>query len=408
MAKSAAQTKQNAFKLVTPKGVSVNISKIYNPVAPANLVNRKPKKINDLVHLAEQNPGVMASINQLKAQKKQFSLGAFGISGRTKLSDVVFDETVQRDLVLSHVANTLKAFEPSLTSPVFIADVNGTGYCYDTMHGLTEFALLAKHGLISGVDPQNYLDATYASYTIPNATPGLPAFSAMTRNGLGQKKWSSFDHHKTKVGLARQYPTKYGNLFAKELRLQHICETYEAIPVSLQSPYSGKAGTISRVDALYKYEEFQIEFALDRHKAHWHGTKLDESVYGYYGNMIAYAKSVGWTKKETNKLSDHLDSIIFDFFADLANCRTEVTNAHERWFRACNPIAKKIPNPGDDCFLAVVQKIYIKLNGDDQQVTSHAFNYVHTTTTTTNDIYDYLDDQIKIKVDQYVANNITW
>jgi hypothetical protein len=388
--------------------VSVNISKIYNPVAPANLVNRKPKKINDLVHLAEQNPGVMASINQLKAQKKQFSLGAFGISGRTKLSDVVFDETVQRDLVLSHVANTLKAFEPSLTSPVFIADVNGTGYCYDTMHGLTEFALLAKHGLISGVDPQNYLDATYASYTIPNATPGLPAFSAMTRNGLGQKKWSSFDHHKTKVGLARQYPTKYGNLFAKELRLQHICETYEAIPVSLQSPYSGKAGTISRVDALYKYEEFQIEFALDRHKAHWHGTKLDESVYGYYGNMIAYAKSVGWTKKETNKLSDHLDSIIFDFFADLANCRTEVTNAHERWFRACNPIAKKIPNPGDDCFLAVVQKIYIKLNGDDQQVTSHAFNYVHTTTTTTNDIYDYLDDQIKIKVDQYVANNITW
>jgi hypothetical protein len=404
MTKSAAQTKQNAFKLVTPKGVFVNISKIHNPVDPKNLVKRKPKKITDLVQLAEQNSSVMASINQLKAQKKQFSLSAFGISGRTKLSSVVFDEIVQRDLVLPHIAKTLKVFDPSLTSPVFIADVKGTGYCYDTMHGMTEFALLAKNGLISGVDPQNYLDTDYASYTIPNATPGLPAFSAMTRNGLGQKKWTSIDHHKTKVGLARQYPTKYGNLFAKEVRLQNMCETYEAIPVSLQSSYSGKAGTISRVDALYKYEEFQVEFTLERHKAHWHGTKLDESAYGYYGNMIAYAKSVGWTKKETNKLSDNLDSIIFDFFADLANCRTEVMNTHERWFRACNPLTKKVPNPGDDCFLAIVQKIYVKLNGNSQQVTSHAYNYVHTT----NDIYDFLDDQIKIKVDQYVTNNITW
>jgi len=403
MAKSAAQTKQNTFTLVIPKGVPVNVSKIHNPVDPKNLVNRKPKKITDLVQLAEQNPSVMASINQLIAQKKQFSLKDFGVSGYTVLRDVVFDEIVQRDLLLSHVANTLKVFDPSLTSPVFLADVKGDKYCYDTMHGITEFALLAKHGLIPEIDPKNYLDATYASYTIPDATPGLPAFSAMTRNGLGQKKWSSFDHHKTKVGLARQYPTQYGNLFAKEVRLQNMCEKYEAIPVSPQSPYSGKAGTISRVDALYKYEEFQIEFALERHKAHWHGTKLDDSTYGYYGNLIAYAKSVGWTKKETNRLTDHLDSIVFDFFADLANCRAEVVNTHERWFRACNPLAKKVPSPGDDCFLAIVQKIYMRLNGTNQ-LTSHAYNYIHAN----KDIYDFLDDQVKIKVDQYVSNNITW
>jgi hypothetical protein len=154
---------------------------------------------------------------------------------------------------------------------------------------------------------------------------------------------------------------------------------------------------------LYKYYEYQVEFVLERHKAHWHGTHLDEAAYGYYGNMIAYANSVGWSKKETNKLSDHLDSIVFDFFTDLANCRTEVVNTYVRWFRACNPLTKTVPTPGDDCFLAIVQKIYLKLN-PAYQVTSHAYNYVHTG----NDIYKYLSDEVKNKVDSYVQNNITW
>jgi len=294
-------------------------------------------------------------------------------------------------------------FNPSLTSPAFMADVNGDKYNYDTQHGVSMFALLCKHGLIKEVDPKNYLNADYASYTIPNASAGLPAYSAMTRNGLGQKKWSSIDHHKTKVGLGRQYPSHYGYMFQKEVKLQDLCELYEAIPVSPQSPYNSKAGTISRVDALYKYEYYQVEFALERHKAHWHGTHLDDAAYGFYGNMIAYSKSVGWTKKELFKLSDHLNAIVFDFFTDLAGGRTEVVNAHEKWFRACNPLSKKVPSPTDDCFLAIMQKIYLKLNGT-YQVTSHAYNFVHNN----KDIYDYLSDEIKNKVDSYVQNNIVW
>jgi hypothetical protein len=391
------------MKLNVPKGQYVDISKIYNPVDPKNLSKRKPKKITDLVALAEQNPKVMTAINELIAQNKRFSTKDFGVSGYTKLKDMLFDEIAQRDLVLTHISTTLPVFNPSLTSPAFIADVNGDQYNYDTQHGVSMFALLCKHGLIKEVDPTDYLNADYASYTIPNASAGLPAYSAMTRNGLGQKKWNSIDHHKTKVGLGRQYPSHYGHMFAKEVKLQDLCELYEAIPVSTQSMYTGKAGTISRVDALYKYDYYQVEFSLERHKAHWHGTHLDDAAYGFYGNMIAYSKSVGWTKKELLKLSDHLNAIVFDFFTDLAGGRTEVVNTHERWFRACNPLSKKVPSPTDDCFLAIMQKIYLKLNGTCQ-VTSHAYNFVHNN----KDIYDYLSDEIKNKVDGYVQNNITW
>jgi hypothetical protein len=345
----------------------------------------------------------MEEINQLIAQNVQFSIKDFGVSGYTELGDILFDEIAQRDLVLPHIANTLPNFTPALTSPAFLADVKGKLYNYDTMHGLNMFALLCKHGRIKEVDPKDYLKAKYASYTIPNASAGLPAYSAMTRNGLGQKKWSSIDHHKTKVGLARQYPAHYGQMFDKEAKLQDLCELYETIPVSPQSVYNGKAGTISRVDALYKYEYNQVEFAFDRHKAHWHGTHFDDAAYGYYGNMITYGKSVSWTKKELLKLSDHLDAIVFDFFTDLAGARTEVVNAHERWFRACNPLAKKVPSPSDDCFLAIMQKIYLRLNGTCQ-VTSHAYNFVHNN----KDIYDYLPDEITNKVDSYVQNNIEW
>jgi hypothetical protein len=396
-------TANKILKLPIPKGIAVNISKIYNPVDPKNMKQRKPKKITDLVALAEQNGKIMDAINDMIAKGIQFSLSDFGISGYTQLKEFLFDEIAQRDLILKHIGDTLPKYTPTLTSPAFVADVNGDKYNYDTQHGLTMFALLCKHGRIKEVKAENYLDAPYASYTIPKASAGLPAYSAMTRNGLGQKKWSSFDHHKTKAGLARQYPNEYGMMFAKEVRLQDMCELYEALPVSPQSVYSGKAGTISRVDALYKYEEYQVEYTLERHKAYWHGTHLDDSAYGFYGNLITYSKSVGWSKKNLLKLTDHLNAIVLDFFTELAEARTEVINTHERWFRACNPLAKKVPNPGDDCFLSIMEKIYLKLNGPCQ-VTSQAYSYVHNN----KDIYDYLPDEIKNKVADYVQNNITW
>jgi hypothetical protein len=390
-------------KLKVPKGQKIDITKIYNPVDSKNLVQRKPKKITDLIALAEQNPKIMTEINQLKAQGVQFSTKDFGVSGYTALKDYLFDEIAQRDLILTHISNILPVFNPSLTSPAFVADVGGDLYNYDTQHGLTLFALLCKFGLIKEVKPENYLDAQYASYTIQNASAGLPAYSAMTKNGLGQKKWSSYDHHKTKVGLARQYPAQYGKMFEKESNLQDLCELYEAIPVSPQSTYTGKAGTISRVDALYKYEFNQVEFTLERHKAHWHGTHFDDAAYGFYGNMIVYGKSVSWTKKELTKLSDHLNAIVFDFFTDLAGARTVVVNAHERWFKACNPLAKKVPSPTDDCFLAIIQKMYLKLSGTCQP-TSHAYNFVHNG----KDIYDYLPEEIKNTVDSYAQIGIDW
>jgi len=391
------------MKLKIPKGQAVNISKIYNAVDNKNLKQRKPKKITSLIDLAEQNKQIIDAINNLKAQNVQFSINDFGKSGYVTIGDVLFDEIAQRDLLLDHIAKIITVFNPSLTSPVFLADVKGDLFNFDTMHGICNFALFCKHGLIKEVDPKNWLKAKYASYTIPNASAGLPAYSALSRNGLGQKKWTSFDQHKTKVGLARQYPTHYGKMFEENVVLQDLCEKYEAIPVSPQSVYKGKAGTISSVQALYKYDYYQVEFALERHKAHWHGTHLDDAAYGFYGNMISYGKSIGWTKKQLNKLSDHLNAIVFDFFTDLAGARIVVVNTHEKWFRACNPLAKKIPNPTDDCFLAIMQKIYLKLNGNCQ-VTSHAYNYVHNN----KDIYDYLPDEIKNKVDEYVQNNITW
>lgn len=391
------------FKLTVPKGIAININKIYNPVDPKNMKQRKPKKITDLVALAEQNGKIMEAINDMIAKDIQFSLSDFGISGYTQLKEYLFDEIDQRDLILKHIGDTLPKYTPTLTSPAFVADVNGDKYNYDTQHGLTMFALLCKHGRIKEVQAENYLDAPYASYTIPKASAGLPAYSAMTRNGLGQKKWTSFDHHKTKVGLGRQYPQNYGMMFAKEVRMQDMCELYEALPVSPQSVFNGKAGTISRVDSLYKYDEYQVEYTLERHKAYWHGTHLDDAAYGFYGNIITYAKSVGMSKKDMLTLTDHLSAIVFDFFTDLAEARTEVVNTHERWFRACNPLAKKVPSPGDDCFLSIIEKIYIKLNGT-MQVTSHAYSYVHNN----NDIYDFLSSEIKDKVTNYVNDYITW
>jgi hypothetical protein len=401
--KKVSKMANSILKLSIPKGIAINISKIYNPVDAKNMKQRKPKKITDLVALAEQNSKIMNAINDLIAKGVTFSLSDFGISGYTKLKDFLFDEIAQRDLILKHIGDTLPVYTPTLTSPAFVAEVNGDKYNYDTQHGLTMFALLCKYGLIREVQSEDYLDAPYASYTIPNASAGLPAYSAMTRNGLGQKKWSSFDHHKTKAGLARQYPQDYGMMFAKELRMQEMCELYEAIPVSPQSVFNGKAGTISRVDSLYKYEEYQVEFTLERHKTYWHGTHLDDAAYGFYGNLVTYSKSVGWPKKNLIKLTDHLSAIVYDFFTDLAGARTEVVNAHERWFRACNPLAKKVPSPGDDCFLSIMEKIYLKLNGTCQ-VTSQAYSYVHNN----KDIYDYLPDEIKNKVDTYVNDNIAW
>lgn len=392
-----------SFKLPIPKGHAIDISKIYNPVDPKNMKKRKPKKITDLVSDAEQNIKIMNAINDKKAKGIKFSLSDFGIPGYTELGDILFDEVAQREINLPHVGNIITKFSPSLTSPAFLADAQGNKYSSDTQHGTVSFALLCKHGLIEGVDPDNYLKTPYPSYTIPNATSGLPAYCAMTRNGLGQKKWNSIDKHKAAVGLAREYPDVYGMQFAKEARIQDLCEKYEAIPVSKDSKYSGKAGTIDRVDSLYKDEDYQCEYVLERHKAYWHGTCLDTAAYGFYGNIIEYCKAAGIAKKDMLKLTDHLTAIVADFFTDLAEARTEVLNTHERWHRACNPLTKNAPNPKDNCFLAIMEKIYLKLNGPCQ-VTSNAYSHVHDN----KDIFDYLPDDILNRIDNHVQNNIAW
>ena len=56
------------MKLKVPKGQKIDVSKIYNPVESKNLIQRKPKKITDLIELAEQNPKIMTELNQHKAR----------------------------------------------------------------------------------------------------------------------------------------------------------------------------------------------------------------------------------------------------------------------------------------------------------------------------------------------------
>ena len=392
MATKAKTSKSFPFNNV-PAGIKIDISKIRNPLDPKKLANPKVLTLQEIVAMLEQNSDTMTYINALKANNKTFNAGHIGKLVPAPIGSITFNEITQRLIDVGHCHNDiLTKLDPRLLSPVFAAkQKDGTLSCFDTQHGIGVVGLLAKHGLW-GNDAKDWINFKFPTFVVDEPHPSFTPEAALHRNGKGQKKWESYDHHKIKVAAVRQHgnPTQSKEYTDAEAK-QSLCEEREAIPLPSKHPDFGKAGTLQRVDVLDDWCLESLDFILTTHKTYWHGTLLDSASWGLYGNLLEHMQSSNFptTGKAWDIFLNEFNAIINECFADLANLRTATSNAYTRYFKKAHPMLKTIPSCPNNAALAVVMKIYREVGGT-YYLTGDVNDYMQNGC----DIYNELDRDI--------------
>lgn len=372
-----------------PVGEAIDISKIKNALDNKRLKNSKPKTLAQSVAELEKNPIIANVLEALKKKKKKFDPTKIGTPKKQKIGKATFLDETQRLVIAKHIADIMENCQEELLSPAFatISEDGKTNPIFDTQHGLNVVGLFAKHGLWEGVDPSKWENFEYPFFIINNSDVAFANEAAYHRNGKGQKKWTAFDFHRIKVAGVRQHGSKDKDYVDAEKR-QKICEKNEAIPVAASDTQKGKAGTLDRIDAVYNWSHKTLDFILATHKQYWHGTKLDSAAFGLYGHLYdnMRAKNIPMTGPDWDEFLDNFHAIIKKCFTDLVNLRKATENAHVPWHEAAYPNIKNHKLNSTNCALAIVLKIYQRLNGT-HPLTNDVNDFIYAG----HDIYDFLD-----------------
>lgn len=374
-----------------PKGQVIDITKIKNPLDSKRLKTAKPKTLAESVAELEKNPIIQNMLADLKKKKKKFDPSKIGTVKKQKIGRATILEETQRLVIIKHVADIGANCQEELLSPAFATtSADGkTNPLFDTQHGMNLVGLFAKNGLWEGVDSTKWEDMEYPFFVIDNSDVAFANEAAYHRNGKGQKKWTAFDFHRIKVAGVRQHKSTEKDYVDAEKR-QKICEKNEAIPVPASHSQKGKAGTLDRIDAVYNWSHKTLDFILATHKKYWHGTKIDSAAFGLYGHLHDNLKknSIPMSGPQWDEFLDNFHAIIKKCFTDLATLRKETENAHVAWHSVAYPNVKDHNLKSTNCALAIVLKIYQRLdNTNSHFITNDVndFKYVN------EDIYDYLD-----------------
>ena len=397
-----------------PSKEKVDLSKIDDPLA---------KKKEDLV----KKP-ITEHVDQLLSNKKFKKIMDFYEANnitfdsedipkleRRPIRQMLTPEEIQRLLDELHACNILSKFDFDHVSPVCVVRINGDDenlQVFDTMHGISVIAALAKRGRITVKNKKtgkkepikDWLDFEYPCWIIDTDDESFPAVAALYRNGEGSKPWGAYDRHRVYVRSHNFYNKPGSNGEYKLAAEKHnIMVSNNAVPLPEKHPDLGMTGTFSRIDvAAKKYKVTNMDefkFIFDTNNKYWKGNN-DASMFGFYGNLYRGYRSLGLptSGKEFDAFLDELHAIIKTFFVSMPELKTVTTKAYQDWMKKQD---RNAGNPGDECALSVVLKIYQRLGGK-HPLLSIVNSFVYSPSKNVSiDIYDSLPLSIR----QHVGNS---
>jgi hypothetical protein len=388
-----------------PNRQKIDLSKIDDPLS---------KKKEDLV-----NRPVTGELLEVKKYKQlvdfnlanniTFDLDLMPYFDKLPIKEFLIPEEVQRLLDVPHCIEILEKFDPRLLSPIYVVKLKGTKHVlvFDSMHTLETIAAITKAGLWSftnpktgkreTLDPTNWDEFKVNAYIVETDDESFAALAALYRNGEGSKAWGPYDYHRVEdrsyVFYGNEGPDgKYKLAHEKQLLL---VET-NSVPLPKGHAQLGQVGTLGHIETVMKYEAQsweEFEFIMRTNNKYWNGHN-DASMFGFYGHI--YRDFIGANQKVKGKAfddyMDELHAIIKTLFTSMPELKSATVAAYKDY---CVKIKKTPGSPPHNCALAIVEKIYKKLNGK-HFVTRNVNDFTHSpSTTVTFDIYDSLPLSIR-------------
>lgn len=387
-----------------PNRQKVNISQLDNVLSKT----KKQLKNKNVVDLTGELAGYKKFqdvIAFFKANEIKFSPTDIPKFESHKLSELLTPEEVQRLLDKPHCARIARGFDPRLLSPIYVVRLNGSPdlLVIDAMHTQTIVAAFAKEGLW-GNDPDKWLDFEYPCWVVDTTQESFPLLAGLYRNGEGSKPWDEFDYHRVHVRSYRLYgdngPNDKYKLAAEK---QTHCESEDTIPMAPNHQHAGRAGTLTHIKALSSFTDDDMDkfkFIISMNNKYWHGSEVDSQAFGFYGHLYTglINGAVPMKGKAFDDFMKDIHAIIKTFFVGFPELRSITAETHKAWLKIQGKDAK---TPPYNCALALVLKVYKKLQGK-HLVTTDVSDFIYTPAPgTTHDIYDSLPLSIRQNVPNY-------
>lgn len=352
----------------------VDLSLIDDPLAKTKnqLIN---KKVSELTQEILADKKYKKQVEFYKTNNITFDIADIPKFEMHKLTDLLTPEEVQRLLDHAHMTGILTKFDPRLLSPIYVVRLNGKVelFVFDSMHTLTTIAVLVTQGLLShknlstGVREviTDGLDFEYPCWVIDTTDESFPSVAALYRNGEGSKPWGPYDYHRVYVRSHNFYnnpgPNGEYKLAAEK---QKIMVTNNAVPLPKGHSDLGMIGTFSHIESATDYKATSMDefnFIFETNNKYWKGNN-DASMFGFYGNLYEGYKSLGQptTGKAFDSFLDELHAVIKTFFVSMPELKSVTTAAYKDWM---HQQGKTGGTPPFNCALAIVLKMYKKLNG---------------------------------------------
>jgi hypothetical protein len=300
-----------------------------------------------------------------------------------KLGKLTIDEDIQRALDVKHCAKKIApigTFDARLLQVVYCVKTPGKDeFCaVDGQHTASTIAGLVDAGLFTG--ETNWKEVEVAVLYVETTSKAFARRAFALINGKGKKKVSPWYEHRTKVMSVRIDGSTDSDDVEAE-RKQQICEKYNCFPVDLDSPFVGKPGTFTHMNALNLDEE-TLEMCCKFHDKYFHYDAIDGSLWFMMSDIAKAFKAA--KIKITDKFLGELAGILQGYFAGLYEFHASVHKAHTLWGE--HTYGYKV-SWDDDSIAAVLVMLYQKLGGTQRIPQPLLDRFAQ--------ILDFVDDDIK-------------
>ena len=379
----------------------VDISTIDDVLAKSKdqLTNKSVIELTDELF---KNNKFVKLINYFKANNITFNTTSIPTSEKHKLGDILSPEEVQRLLDTDHCINIAQNMDPHLLSPIYIVRLKGTTLllCIDSMHTLTVVAAFAREGLWGNI-PAEWLDFEYPCWVIETDQESFTSLAALHQNGTGKKPWGQYDYHRVHVRAFRFYGDHGPNgIYKLASDKQYHCVNESTIPLPQNHKHVGRAGTLSHIQALSSYTEDEMDefkFVISMNNKYWHGSQVDSAAFGFYGNLYIglLNNNIPMKGKGFDKFMDDIHAITKTFFVSFSELRSITAETYKAWMKIQG---KDVKAPPFNCALALILKIYKKLQGTHLVTGDAGMFLFYPTPHIVHDIYDSLPLSIRHQV----------
>lgn len=387
-----------------PNRQKVNISQLDNVLSKTK-AQLKNKTVTDLTNEISGYKKFQNVIAFLKANSIQFNPKDIPKFEMHKLREILTPEEVQRLLDKPHCAKIASGFDPRLLSPIYVVRLAGSNDLLgiDSMHTETVVGSFAREGLW-GNDPDKWLDFEYPCWVIDTDQENFPLLAGLYRNGEGSKPWDEFDYHRVYVRSYRLYGDNGPNdKYKLAGEKQSHCEKEDTIPMAPNHPHAGRAGTLTHIKALSSYTDDEMDefkFIVSMNNKYWHGSEVDSAAFGFYGNLYIglLNGNVPMKGKSFDTFMNDIHAIIKTFFVGFPELRSITTETYKTWMKIQGKDTKA---PPFNCALALILKLYKKLQGTHLVPTDVSMFTYEPSPGVRHDIYDSLPLSIRQNVGNY-------